>query len=84
MITVLNATATSGLFHPAHRQQHLSYTLHGHWVVGNHHVESLFESEDLLLNILHITAQRNHMSRLAAGASSYLSHTNKKLNLISL
>lgn len=78
----LPAAATPGLFHPVHSQQQIRYTLHGLWVVGNHQVQSLVESDDLILEILHIkaqrTAERNYTSSPPAGASSYLSHTKSK------
>lgn len=68
--TELPATATQGLLlHPVHRQQHGSYTLHGVWVAGNHQVQPLIESKDLLLNILHKEHKRNRTSVTRAGAS---------------
>ncbi len=70
----LPTTASQGLLHFVHCQQQDGYALHGLWVVGNHQVQSLIESEDLLLNILRKYQKRNCPSLPAAGASP-VSHT---------
>lgn len=58
IIAELLATARNVLLEPIRRQHHVNYTLQSHRVVGNHQVQSVFKSEGLIMNILHVTVLR--------------------------